>query len=259
MGNIGLRGSANVRDLGGIPCREGVVRPKMLLRGGNLHRLTSRDVAVLRDDYHLKLVVDLRTDTERAEKHDVEIPGAEYESIPLFGESAVGITRERQSIRSLRGLDVASRLPDMEALYKSMVTGDPLDSLAKAVRLIVGQADGRGAIIFHCTEGKDRTGVMSLVLLSLLGADHDSIAADYLSTNEVARKRARRYRMLTLLLTGDSVGAEKLEKVFLADASYLEAAQAAIAESYGSFDVYARQALGIDDAMREAFCRQIVV
>ncbi len=258
MSFVGLKGSANARDLGGAVCQGGVLRPKLLLRSGNLHRLTPRDIAVLRNDYNLKLVVDLRTDTERAKKPDVAIPGAEYASIPLFCESTVGITHERQSIRALRSVDVASRLPDMEALYRSMVTGDHMESLARAVRLIVNQSDGSGAIIYHCTEGKDRTGVISLVLLSLLGVGSDDIFADYLSTNEVARRRARRYRRMFHLLTGDRIAAAKIEEVFLADASYLMAAQTAIKESYGSFDAYARQGLGINDEMRAAFCRHVL-
>ena len=259
MGNIGLKGSANVRDLGGIACRGGTLRPKALLRGGSLHRLTSRDVSMLRDDYRLKLVVDLRTGTEREEKPDVAVPGAEYVSIPVFAESAVGITRERRSLRSLRSIDVASQLPDMKALYRDMAAGNCIESLAKAVRLVVERAGDDGAVLFHCTEGKDRTGVMSLVLLHLCGAGYDDIVTDYLSTNEVARSRARRIRLLIALLTGDWTGSRELEGIFLADGSYLDAALIAIGREYGSFDAYVREGLGIDDEARESFRVRMLV
>ena len=259
MENLGLKGSANVRDLGGIACRDGMLRSKALLRGGSLHRLTPRDVALLRDDYHLKLVVDLRTDMEREEKPDVAIPGAANVSIPVFGESAIGITRERQSLKSLRSSGVASRLPNMEALYRTMMTGACIGSLAEVVRLVVERAGSDGAVLFHCTEGKDRTGVVSLVLLYLCGASYDDVMADYLYTNEIARRRARRIRLVAHLLTGDRAGTRKLENVFLADERYLDAALIAIGRKFGSFDAYVRHGLGIDDALRESFRNRMLV
>ena len=257
----------NLRDLGGLPAEGGAVRAGVLLRGGHLHGLRARDVAELRDGRRVRLVVDLRTDAERAEKPDAAIPGAEVRHVPLFGEAAVGITRERESLRTVRG-SLADRLPDMEALYREMVGGACLGQLTEAVRAIVDFAvagpdgpDGRpnGAVLFHCTEGKDRTGIVSLVLLSLLGVPRDAIMADYLRTNETAGKRAARYYRLARLLTRDRATAEKMRRVFLADETYLSAAIAAIERDWGTFESFAADGLGIPEPLQQEFLQRMAV
>lgn len=240
----------NFRDLGGIACNGGQVKSGALLRSGHLAKLKPRDVETLIGCYDLGLIVDLRTASERAEKPDATIPGVENRHAPLFAESAVGITHERAS-DGLATLE--DRLPDMQNLYRSMVSGENAANLSKAVGMIVDAVTGGRAVLYHCTEGKDRTGIVTLVLLSMLGATQEAIAEDYLRTNETARTKANRLSWLVRLLKRDKAVAEKMRGVFLADISYLNAAIDEINATWGSIAAFTVDGLSIDEGRQTAF------
>ena len=95
--NLNLQGAPNARDLGGLRTADGrTVRPGLLLRSGELSRLTATDAEALQR-LNLKTVVDFRTERERAQKPDVKLPGVQYIVCPIIRELAVGITREEEA------------------------------------------------------------------------------------------------------------------------------------------------------------------
>ena len=248
--NIGLEGSKNTRDLGGLRAVGGTVRPRMLLRGGHLHNLTHRDRTLLRGDYRVRLIIDLRTDVECAERPDVEIPGVVYEHIPILDAATVGITHEHASDNRT---DLLAQLPDMRQLYRAMLHGEGIRGLAEAVGLITEFAGIDGAVLFHCTEGKDRTGAVSLFLLWMLGVPYAGIMEDYLFTNSVATARARRYYWSVRLLKRDKALATRIRSLFLADASYLDALRDEAESLYGSMDACISEGMGISARAQQEF------
>ena len=254
--NIGLKGSKNTRDLGGLRAVGGVVRPRMLLRGGHLHSLARRDIATLRDDYRVRLVIDLRTDIECREKPDIPIPGAVYQHIPLFDAAAAGITHEEATDDRM---GVLARLPDIRELYRSVLHGVSLERLAEVIGLITEFAGEDGAILYHCTEGKDRTGIVSLILLWILGVPYAGIMEDYLFTNVVGRSRARRYYWMVRLLKRDKAVAERVNTLFLADASYLDAFRDETHEVFGSMDALIEEGLQIPSRVQQDFRSRLLL
>lgn len=81
-----------MRDLGGLKTADGpTIASGLLLRSANLAEATEEDRKVLREKYHLAKIIDLRTETERRERPDVE-----YIPIPIFDERAAGITHEKK-------------------------------------------------------------------------------------------------------------------------------------------------------------------
>ena len=250
MENIALAGSRNVRDLGGTVVDGGTVREKLLLRGGNLFACTQRDAAILRDEYGLSLIVDLRTSVERIGKPDRSIPGVENVHIPLFAESTVGITRER--LPRLTD-DLAEIIPDLTVLYRRMVSIECRDNLSRVVQTIMDAIVQGRTVLFHCTEGKDRAGLTAAILLSALGAPRKAIMADYLFTNTVCTRKADRYYWLARMLRKDKATSEKLRAVFSVRADYLEAAFSAIEEEWGSTEAFIVQGLGVGPDRLEAF------
>ena len=240
----------NFRDLGGIGCDGGQVKDGLLLRSGHLAKLKPSDVETLLERYNFGLVIDLRTATERTEKPDVAIPDVENRHAPLFAESAIGITHERAS-DGWAALE--ERLPDMKALYRSMVSGENTAHLSKAVDMIVDVVIEGQTVLYHCTEGKDRTGIVTLVLLSILGASQQAIADDYLRTNDIARAKASRLYWLVRLLKRDKAVAEKMRSVFVADISYLNAAIDEVNTTWGSVAAFTADGLGIDEQRQAAF------
>jgi len=248
--NIGLKGLKNTRDFGGMRAVGGTVRPHMLLRSAHLHDLPPRNAALLRDEYNVRLIVDLRTETECAEKPDVEIPGVEHRHMPIMDEATVGITHEQASDDRTTLL---ARLPEMNELYRALVRGDNLERLAEAVTLIMESAGPDGAVLFHCTEGKDRVGITAFILQWILGVPYAAIVEDYLYTNNVARARARRYYWMVRLLKRDKIAAARVRSLFMADEAYLNAALDEIQGSFGDVDCFIAEGLGLSGARQQAF------
>jgi protein-tyrosine phosphatase len=115
-------------------------------------------------------------------------------------------------------------------------------------------ATDRTPVVVHCAAGKDRTGVAIAVLLGALGVDRDTIIADYLLTNTVGNFErfieARRDSHLGLADAHQplmSMPQEMRDVLFRADADYLEAAFAQIADEYGDMENYLASCLRLDD------------
>lgn len=168
----------NFRDVGGYETAAGRrVRTGLLYRADTLHRLTASDLDVLRG-LRLRTVIDLRTRDE----------------LDRFGRAGLGedevVHLHLPMIDEIRRADAA---PDDEAptperrgeLYLRMVErGGP--AVAEALRVLAGP-DALPAV-FHCTAGKDRTGVLAALVLGQLGVPDDVIAADYALTEETRRR-----------------------------------------------------------------------
>ena len=180
--NIRLKGVKNARDLGGIPVAGGTIKPKRLIRAGSLYAINKSGEDKLKNDYNLKIVVDLRNSAEKSEKPDKPIEGITFLEMPVFDSSIPGISHE-----SKKDLD---HVPSMTKLYEAVVNGGSFKNLCNAVRNIVHLCDNDYSILFHCTEGKDRTGMVTAMLLTVLGAKREDILKDYLFTNKTNRKKA---------------------------------------------------------------------
>ena len=184
---IELAGACNARDLGGLPTVDGrVTRPGVLLRSDNLQDLTEQDVTALQDA-GLRTVLDLRTAPE----------------VEISGPGPLRATDVRHVHLDLipHGFDgraelVERTIPDetagehaMDHFYLDYLRHAP-DAGATALRTI---ADPRsGGVLVHCAAGKDRTGVVVALALSLVGVKRDEVVADYARTDErIERIRER--------------------------------------------------------------------
>ena len=212
MKNIRLSGAKNVRDLGGIQVKGGVIRSGMLLRASHLAAITEHDSDKLVDEYNLRTVIDLRNLAEKSEKPDVIIPGVNYLEMPIFDSSIPGMSHESKQ-------DV-DNIPSLTDIYRYVANSECLDRLADVVRKIALSEDGY-AYLYHCTEGKDRTGMVTALLLTLLGADRATILEDYLYTNKVNRKKAVGYFLLVRIFKHNKSASRKVYRVFLAQEEYI--------------------------------------
>lgn len=246
MTNIALKGAKNIRDLSQL---DPSIIPGKLIRGGNLHKLTGKDIRILTGTYSLTSIIDLRTTKEREEKPDPVIPGVSYYPLPVFDASTAGISREKEN-SNLSRLD---RIPDLAALYRTMVSDSCMENLSLALSQILKQSATPGATLYHCTEGKDRTGILSLLLLSLMDIPMETIFRDYLFTNTVARNTARRYYWMLRIFRNNRPAAEKVLRVFLADEQYLKGALDQICADWGSVSAFIRTGLHISEEEISSF------
>jgi protein-tyrosine phosphatase len=184
----------NLRDLGGIPFAGGVVPKGLYLRSGKLCILTEEECSELCRKHHIACVIDLRTPIESAEYPDPIPAGVEFLQIPILKDAAVGITHETGSdamtiIRNLRKNPekLKEMVPDFKTLYKDVVTDEYCRSqLDKVVEILRKNAAEGKCTLFHCTAGKDRTGIVSMALLKSYGVSDNEIVCDYMRTNRNA-------------------------------------------------------------------------
>lgn len=160
----------NVRDLGGFVTESGkTVRWHKLYRADGLYELTDEEWKTLYD-LGVRTVVDLRSLSETETMPDRVPEGISWVHCPLQAEEMDFQNLDRGAMASFRR--------SMAESYTDMVTKTP-QLLAKALCAVVNGLQN-GAVIFHCTAGKDRTGVLAASILHLLGANDADILADYM-------------------------------------------------------------------------------
>jgi protein-tyrosine phosphatase len=168
---IDLAGCLNFRDLGGYPTADGRrVRWRQVFRSDALHRLTGDDVERLRAEIGLGCVVDLRSTSElRSEGRGLlEAHAMAFHHVPLFDGAVTSETREQAAL-----MDLTDRYVLMAEFAKAPIA-----------RVVTILAETDRPAVFHCAAGKDRTGVLSAILLGLLGVADEVIVADYAATQE---------------------------------------------------------------------------
>jgi protein-tyrosine phosphatase len=167
---IAVEGCLNFRDLGGYSTEGGgTVRWRQLFRADGLHALSARGVATVRDEIGLGDIIDLRSSAELAldGRGPLEREPIRFHHLPLFD----GGRTQRVPPAGLASL---------ADLYFGMIDF-AREPIAKVITVLARTTD---PAVFHCAAGKDRTGVISALLLALLGVREEMIVADYAATRE---------------------------------------------------------------------------
>ena len=189
---IDLEGLANLRDVGGLPTVDGgKIIPGRLLRSDNLQTLTHSDIDQLLG-MGLTDVVDLRSDYER----ELEGPGplvrtgVRRHELSLFREWRSGVGEEKPDVRpevlperALPWVDLEPQVDldnPVASVYFSYLIDRP-DSVLAALRAI---AYAPGAALVHCAAGKDRTGTVVALALTVAGVEREAVVADYVASSE---------------------------------------------------------------------------
>jgi protein-tyrosine phosphatase len=228
---IALEGAQNFRDIGGYRTADGRrVKWGMIYRSADLSKLTRPDLETV-GGLGIQTVFDLRSTSERRSAPDAFTGRNPTVSLD-YGTNAQAI------VAALRSN------PTPAAMRSALATTYPelLTMLQPEYRqLFDALLAGQGASLYHCTAGKDRTGMATALILSALGVPRETIYADYLMSNRYYHPAANATPMggmppeLSAVLMG-------------VDESYLHAAFDAIEKQYGSVNGYLDRALGVDAA-----------
>lgn len=167
-------GCVNVRDLGGLPTRDGETRRGAVVRSDNARRLSDAGWRALLE-HGVRTVIDLRWDEERAEDPPRDVP-IESVHVSLFGNLDQDYFRELDG--RIAVLDAPARV---EASYVDLLERYA-EHFATAIAAVADA--GEGGVVIHCAAGKDRTGLISAMLLDLAGVPAEAIAADYAESEE---------------------------------------------------------------------------
>lgn len=220
----------NFRDLSYLGLKEG-----MLLRSDVLYKLTRAEKRLLKKEHNLKAVVDLRRPKESKRLRDSWMFGVKRINLPLI-----------EGKRSFKVGDL--ELGDMPLYYRDMVIPSKKELWIKIFDTLL---TNNKATLFHCSAGKDRTGVTIAIILYALGFDKKTIYQDYLLTNENP-------------LFYKTIG-EKMEEpnktLFLenykAREEYLDATFDEISKQYGTVDAFLKDMCNLDEGkirlLREKF------
>ena len=179
-------------------------------------------------EYHLQKILDLRTPMEVEQEPDLEVAGAVYENIPFFMESMVGVSREQETRKQMLHME---EFPEMSDIYKMIIKEEFCrKQISQADREIMNTKNG--AVLWHCTEGKDRCGLLSATILFLLDVSEDDVMEDYLKTNKAAITRVEKLKKKLHLAGLHREKIEKIEGYFVAKEEFLNAALKTMKEEY---------------------------
>ena len=183
---IELQGAVNVRDVGGLPTVDGGETVyRRLLRSENLQELTEEDIALLVDEIGVTTVVDLRSTRELMTEGPAPldaVDGVQHAHHPVLKEFLDASDTVAAALLLTAQQEDADRYPDdlMCGHYLGYLENRP-EEVVGALRSII---TAPGAAIVHCAAGKDRTGVIVALALSVAGVEPEVIVADYVATNE---------------------------------------------------------------------------
>lgn len=238
---IALEGAHNVRDLGGYCTGDGgFTRWRSILRGDALHALSDRDIEIL-VKAGLTTVIDLR--------NPVEI---ELEASPFPARGAVRYLNT----------SLFSDLAPVEMMAAGQVEFDMgdrycqgLDSCGPAIAEVlsaIAEADD-GIVLFHCSAGKDRTGVIAALLLANAGVDEQTIIEDYALTATISGPLIDKLRRRAL---ARGTSADLVEAILASRPESMARAMAHLALRHGGVGQYLRQ-IGLGAAEIGSLARRL--
>lgn len=237
---IALEGALNWRDLGGYPTADGqVTRWDRVYRADGLDQLTDADLDVIAK-LGIKLVVDFRVDREVDESPSrlPDHPELRRQRLPIGGDEVEG----KSILDTIRAGDLRTyTIEEMATGYERLLE----ESALNFGEVIIHAADpANHPMVFHCTAGKDRTGLMAMLLLGALGVSDGDIVADYeLTTHYRSNKRLA---VLGPELEKAGVDIEAVRPFLTAQAPVMAATVEALKARYGSIEAYLTQEAELD-------------
>lgn len=233
----------NCRDLAGIQNKEGKhIKPGLLFRSADLHHAKEQDILTLQN-MGLQDVIDLRTDWEISVMPDHLDDTWNFHHIPVIHETTLAKESGGQGMLVKDTVDNMAK--SIEQFYPLFIDSAPaITAWKEFFDLLINHP---GKYLFHCTQGKDRTGIATALILSAMDVDPELIMEDYLQTNLYLGKYSVRDQVIANFLLGSKSGQadRDIEALMLAKPQYLEAAEKAAKSKYGSFKGYLREAIGL--------------
>ena len=235
-------GAHNFRDLGGYRTADGKrLRWGMLYRSDKLSDLSANDEQYL-ELLDIRRIVDFRSETERSEEPNRIAPDSSIAIVnkPIAVDAAaVDQIKDRIAASDATAQEMGQLLIDANRQMVEDFTPVYRDYMQELL-----QADSYPTV-FHCTAGKDRTGLAAALVLSAVGVPRETVMQDYLATNQYTAEHIDKMVMLIKVGSLFRANSEAVRALFAVNESYLNEAFAAIDEHYGSLDNYLSSGLGL--------------
>lgn len=234
--HVVLQGAANFRDLGGYKTKNGkTVKWGKIYRSADISKLTEADLAILKEK-NITYDVDFRGTQESAQAPDKLFPGMNYKLLPAGSDSLTNWMKEIAAAPKNSGDSI------MTAYYTNTkyFTARYRPFFDELLTLPDGQS-----LMFHCTAGKDRTGIAAALFLYSLGVPYQTILEDYTATNYY--RTAENERAIKGMVGMMKMDEGMARSMMGAKKIYLDATFATINKQYGSVDNFIKNQLGLNN------------
>ncbi|WP_175622480.1 tyrosine-protein phosphatase [Chryseobacterium schmidteae] len=240
----------NFRTIGNIKNIDGrILKEGNFYRSAHLHKLKKKSIKTL-ENLGIKEIIDLRNSKEISQKPDVIPQNVDYKNYSAFEDEGDQLDQAKKLVLKgkVKGSDANQRMLDF---YKTYATENP-EIIKKIIHEIL---DSENPVLYHCTAGKDRTGIITALILTILKFDRATIENDYLLSNnyrkQLVQKRLHLANNLHFLYP--KMDLNVIEKLSWVEKDYLKAAFLEINKKYGSIDIYIHQNLGISENKRDEY------
>ncbi|TPR42670.1 tyrosine-protein phosphatase [Apilactobacillus micheneri] len=242
---LDVKNGYNFRELGGYLTKDGrTIKWNKLIRSGELSELSKADQEYL-TDYGVKYDVDLRSDLERKNAADKNLAKTSFIPNPIFN---TGHDKTDEEYAKQYSINPNLGTKNMILSYQSMVTEE---SAKKAFRklfdTLLKNDQDNSSVLFHCAQGKDRTGLSAAFILFALGVSENNIRQDYLISKEQMKPYVQlkineysKYGMNDILKNN-------LSNLYSVDEKYFDAAMNTIKKEYGNVDNFLHEFIGLSD------------
>lgn len=241
---IDFEGIINVRELGGQITADGKrVRNNLLFRTGELEKATESDICRLTQEFKISCIIDFRDPGEARERPDREVPGADYICYPALPPM------EQPKDRIKNG-----PLPDAEEMfpriYRDLAESEEAIGAYRSFFKTLLAAQG-APVLWHCRQGKDRTGIAAILLLTALGVSREACIQEYLLTNEHMLPRYKMY----LTMETETWKRDMMKLISFVREDWLDEYLHIVDERFGGLERYLRDVLLVSDEDKEKLRR----
>lgn len=241
-----LTGAINFRDMGGLETADGRrVKKGILFRAASLTGLTEEDKRYL-ENLQIKRVFDYRRQEEADRNPDPPIGLAINERVSVSNEENITTNMLTNEDEIKREYFRRFTVDGFTKIYSDMPIQNK--SYKRLMGLVIGLQENM-PLVHHCTAGRDRTGVGSMIILMTLGVPYKTVLEDYLLSNHtLADYHNELFEKAAKLFSAPELA--RFKHSFPVREDYLQAALNAICSTYGDFDTYIKKEFGITEEVR---------
>ena len=235
----------NFRELGGYKSSDGrKVKHNVFFRSPGLYQISDKEDIKLFESLGIKTIYDFRSKSEKEEHPDPRFPGITYHEISA-------LYKKDGSEMDFDFREDVMQPHIIKGIFDLLVEGYEIMGINNPAykQMFKDIVDGNVPLLFHCSAGKDRTGVAAALILSLFGVDKEDIAHDFLATNIYNRKEIQTVEESVK----DKLPPETIEyvrKLFGVQIENLNLTFDTIIKTYGSLDRYFEKEFGITPEIR---------
>jgi protein-tyrosine phosphatase len=251
--HIYFKNAVNFRDIGGLKTKDGTtVKWGKIYRSDNLSRLKNKEFDKF-NSLGIQTVFDLRTSGEIAGKQDNLPKNVKYIHTPIVKDSA-------DVLASIKGQVIRGKITEEQSLqFMNDLYGSIVSENIPALRQMIKDAlQSDAPILYHCSAGKDRTGIVTAMILSILNVERETIIDEYLLSDYYRREKLEgilwKAKAAKVVKPRISIGA--IQNFMDVDERYINTAFNIIDTKYGGIDNYICNQLQISDKERKLIIKK---